>query len=200
MRQHSPACERNREPILAVLQRVLPARGTVLEIAAGTGQHAAYFSDRLPALTWQPTAPSAEALASIDAWREDSRGDQRPALRLDVRDPDWPVTRADAVYCANMIHIAPWEACEGLLRGAARALPEGGVLVLYGPFKRGGAHTAESNARFEEWLKAKDPAYGVRDLEAVIALAAAHGLALREVVEMPANNLAVVLARGSTRG
>jgi len=195
MKQHSPSCERNRDPILDVLRRVLPARGAVLEIAAGSGQHAVHFSAALPHLTWQPTDPTEAALASIEAWREDAKENLLPARRLDVTDDPWPVSRADAVVCCNMIHIAPWSACEALLRGAARALPPGGVLYLYGPFKRGGVHTAPSNEAFDAWLKAKDPSYGVRDLEAVIEAAAAQGFVLREVVEMPANNLSVVFAR-----
>lgn len=196
MRRHAPACERNRDPILEVLRRVFPADGAVLEVAAGSGQHAAYFSDALPGLTWQPTDPDPEALASIDDWARDSKGTVLPALRLDVHDPAWPVARADAMLCANMIHIAPWSATGALLEGAGRALSAGGVLVLYGPFLRDGRHTAESNVAFDRWLKDRDPAYGVRDLRAVTDLAAAQGLMLEEVVEMPANNLCVVLRRG----
>lgn len=196
MKQNAPSCERNRDPILDVLRRVLPARGLVLEVAAGSGQHALYFSSALPGLTWQPTDPTDAALASIDAWRAEAGENLLPARRLDVTADPWPVPRADAVVCINMIHIAPWAACEALLRGAARVLPPGGVLYLYGPYKRGGAHTAPSNEAFDAWLKEKDPSYGVRDLEVVIEAAAAQGFSLREVTEMPANNLSVVLARG----
>lgn len=195
VRKNSPACERNRDPILKVIQRVFPAAGTVLEIAAGSGQHAAWFSNALPALTWQPTDPDPEALASIDDWARDSQGTILPALRLDVHSPLWPVTRADAMLCANMIHIAPWSATGALLVGAARLLPPGAPLVLYGPFTRDGRHTAESNASFDQWLKERDPSYGVRDLGVVTDLAAAQGFRRDEVIEMPANNLSVVLRR-----
>lgn len=197
MRRHSPASERNRDPLLGVLRRVLPSRGLLLEIAAGSGQHAAYFSDALRGLTWQPTDPSPESLASIDDWRKESAGDQRPALRLDVHEHPWSVPQADAVLCVNMIHIAPWSACEALLSGSARALPEGGPLVLYGPYKRDGAHTAPSNEQFDAWLKSQDPRYGVRDLGEVSGLAARQGFRLDEVVPMPANNFTVVLRRGA---
>ena len=195
MKQHAPSCARNRDPILSVLRGVLPPRGLVLEVAAGSGEHARYFSDALPALAWQPTDPSEAARASIDAWREGAVGDLRPALRMDVHELPWPVTAADAVVCINMIHIAPWSACEALLRGAGAVLAPGGVLYLYGAYKRGGAHTAPSNESFDAWLKARDPSYGVRDLEAVTEAAAAQGFVLRSVIEMPANNLSVVFER-----
>lgn len=195
MRQHSPSCERNRDVILAVLQRVLPAEGLVVEVAAGTGQHAAWFSAALPGLTWQPTDADPVARASIDAWCAEGAGRVLPAVALDVARDPWPVERCDAVVCINMVHISPWAATEGLMRGAAGALAPGGVLYLYGAYKRDGAHTAESNARFDEWLKARDPSYGVRDLEAVVSLAEREGFTLREVVEMPANNLSVVFSR-----
>jgi SAM-dependent methyltransferase len=196
MKQHAPSAERNRDVILEVLRRVLPAKGLVLEIASGSGQHAAWFAEALPTLTWQPSDPGAEARASIDAWRLEHAGDVRPALALDVTADPWPVTAADAIVCINMVHISPWAATEALLRGAARVLPPGGVLYLYGAYKRGGAHTAPSNEAFDQWLKGRDSAFGVRDLEAVVEAAAAQGMALREVVEMPANNLSVVFARG----
>jgi SAM-dependent methyltransferase len=197
MRRHSAACERNRDPILAVLRRVFPARGEVLEIAAGSGQHAAYFSDALRDLTWWPTDPTPEALASIDDWARDAHGDLRPAQRLDVFDDPWPVAACDAMLCANMIHIAPWEATGALLRGASRTLRPGGVMVLYGPYTRDGVHTAPSNEAFDGWLKSQDPRWGVRDLGVVTDLAAAQGIRLHEVLEMPANNLCVVLRRVS---
>ena len=195
MKQPAPACDRNRDPIFAVLRRVLPPRGLVLEIASGTGQHAVWFAEALPGITWQPTDPDPVARASIEAWRGECRGDVRPALALDVTADPWPVTRADAVVCINMVHIAPWEATEALLRGAARVLGPGGVLFLYGAYKRGGVHTAPSNESFDAWLREKNPAFGVRDLEAVVERAEAEGFALREVIEMPANNLSVIFAR-----
>jgi SAM-dependent methyltransferase len=182
--------------MLDVLRRVLPARGTVLEIAAGSGEHAAYFAKALPGLTWLPTDPDAEALASIAAHRAASGAPNLLSpLQLDVTADDWPIERADAVICANMIHIAPWAACEGLIAGAARALPPGGILYLYGPYKIDGRHTAPSNQAFDEDLRARNPLWGIRDLGDVEALAKRSGFALLETVPMPANNLSVVFRR-----
>jgi SAM-dependent methyltransferase len=189
----SPAVARNRDPILAVLRRVLPARGTVLEIASGTGEHAVHFAAGLPHLTWQPTDPDTDALASIAAHRASAQLPNLLApLVLDACAPSWPVTRADAVVAINMIHIAPWPAAEGLMAGAGRLLARGGVLYLYGPFKEDGRHTAPSNAAFDASLRARDPRWGVRDLDAVAALARERGLPLSERVAMPANNLSLV--------
>ena len=195
MKQHAPAAARNRDPILAVLRRVLPARpgALVLEVASGTGQHAVHFAQALPHLHWQPTDLDPAALASIAAWvQEAGLSNLRAPQPLDVRGA-WPVDRADALFCANMVHISPWACTLGLLEGAARLLDVGAPLVLYGPYRRGGAHTAPSNAAFDESLRARDPAWGVRDLEAVVDHA--RGFALEEVVQMPANNLTVVLRR-----
>ncbi|AOJ47687.1 DUF938 domain-containing protein [Burkholderia thailandensis] len=195
-RQRAPAAERNREPILAVLKRVLPARGTVLEIASGTGQHAVHFAAALPDLIWQPTDADAAARASSAAWAADAAlPNLRAPLALDVCVEPWPLAAADAIVCVNMIHIAPWAAARALFGGAARALPDGGVLYLYGPYRRSGAHTAESNAQFDAQLRSRNPAWGVRDLEAVVELGGASGLVLDEVVEMPANNLSVVFRK-----
>ncbi|MEW5728655.1 MAG: DUF938 domain-containing protein [Pseudomonadota bacterium] len=192
MKRHAPATARNREPILAVLDRVLPARGLVLEIASGTGEHAAHFAPRLPRLDWQPTDPDPDALASIAAWAAETGAvNLRPPLVLDVRRP-WPVGQAEAVFCANMIHIAPWECALALVEGAGRVLPAGGVLVVYGPFRVGGRHTAAGNEAFDADLRRRDPAWGVRDLEAVVETAQAAGLDHMETVPMPANNLIVV--------
>jgi Protein of unknown function (DUF938) len=183
-------------PILAVLKRVLPAAGTVLEIASGTGQHVVHFAAALPHLDFQPSDADPGCRASITAWIAETGLDNvAPPLDIDARTADWGVTAADAVICANMIHIAPWACAEGLVAGAARLLSAGGPLAIYGPFKRGGAHTAPSNEAFDAALRAHDPAWGVRDLEAVLALGEAHGLVLDEVVEMPANNLTLVLCK-----
>jgi SAM-dependent methyltransferase len=196
-RQYRPHVPRNRDPILDVLKRVLPERGLVLEIASGSGEHAAYFARALPALTFQPSDPSEEALASAAAHRDDAGlPNLLPPLLLDVTAPSWPVERADAVICCNMIHIAPWAACEGLIAGAARVLAPGGVLYLYGPYKIGGRHTAPSNQEFDGYLRGQNPAWGIRDLDEVTALAGRHDLRLAETVAMPANNLSVILRRG----
>jgi len=193
-RKHAPATERNRAPILEVLRRVLPPQGLVLEVASGTGQHAVAFAEALPHLTWQPSDPDPELRASIRGWSVSAGlGNLREPLDLDAAARGWPVERADAVVCINMIHIAPWPAGLGLLNGAARLLPAGAPLLLYGPFLRDGRHTAPSNAAFDDSLKARNPAWGVRDLGEVER--AATGFTLAEVVEMPANNLTVVLRR-----
>lgn len=195
-RRFAPATARNREPILAVLERTVPAGARVLEIAAGSGEHACFFAERLPVAEWQPTDPDPESLESIDAWRAHSGAARvAPALELDVTASVWPVSRADFVLCVNMIHISPWEATLGLLSGSARLLPTGGVLFLYGPYRRFGAHTAPSNADFDASLRARDPRWGVRDLEAVAAEAERAGFVLDEVVAMPANNFSVVFRR-----
>jgi SAM-dependent methyltransferase len=195
---HAAATERNREPILDVLRRVLPPAGLVLEIASGTGQHVAYFARALPALTWQPSDPSPPHRDSVRAWTRaaavENVGDP---VALDVESWPWPVTRADAILNINMIHIAPWPAAVALFQGAARVLPTGGVLFLYGPFKRGGVHTAESNQRFDERLRGEDPRWGVRDLDDVQAVAEEAGFEVAEIVAMPANNLSVVFRRSA---
>lgn len=195
-RRHAPAAERNKQPILDVMRRVLPASGTVLEVASGTGQHVAHFASALPALTWQPSDRTDQEFASIVAWCASTvASNARPPLVLDVTREPWPLATVDAIFCANMIHIAPWQACLGLLRGAGRHLAPGAPLVLYGPFRIGGEHTAPSNAAFDADLRARDPAWGVRDLDEVARVAASHGLELEERVAMPANNLTVILRR-----
>lgn len=193
---HFPATTRNREPIRGALERVLPRSGTVLEIASGSGEHTAYFAPRFPGLTWQPSDREPALLASIAAHAEASgAANIAPPIRLDVGVKPWPVTAADAVIAINMIHIAPWQAGLDLLAGAAAILPAGGPLFLYGAFKRGGRHTAPSNAAFDRSLRAQDPAWGLRDLDAVEAAAAAEGFRLDAVIDMPANNLAVVFRK-----
>jgi cyclopropane fatty-acyl-phospholipid synthase-like methyltransferase len=196
MKRHAPATQRNREPILAVLRRVLPVRGTVLEVASGSGEHAAYFASELPGVTWQPSDADEGARASIEAYRaEAALPNLRAPIRIDARDELWGIERVDAVVSINMIHIAPWAACEGLLRGAARVLPAGGVLFLYGPFKRSGAHTAPSNESFDEGLRAREPSWGVRDLDDVTREADRYAFVREDVVAMPANNLSIVFRK-----
>jgi hypothetical protein len=193
-RREAPAVARNRDAILAVLRGLLPEHGLLLEVASGSGEHALHFAPALPGLTFQPTDADPDARASIDAWCT-GVANIRPALALDAAAPGWPVDRADAVLCINMIHIAPWAACQGLMRGAARILPPDAPLVLYGPFRRDGAHTAPSNAEFDESLRARDPEWGVRDLEAVAAEAAGAGFGPPAIIAMPANNLIVAFRR-----
>ena len=195
-RQHRPHVARNRDPILDVLKRVLPQRGLVLEIASGSGEHAAYFAEALPSLIWQPSDPDAAALSSIAAHREDmGLANLLAPVHLDVTAPSWPVAQADAILCCNMIHISPWAACEGLMAGAERTLSSGGILYLYGPYKIGGRHTAPSNQEFDGYLRGQNPAWGIRDLDVVAALAKRHNFALVETVAMPANNQSVIFRR-----
>lgn len=195
-RRRAPAAARNRDPILAVLESALPPSGLVLEIASGTGEHAVHFARALPALDWQPSDPDADARASIAAWAAaEGLANLRPPLALDAASDDWPLARADAMVCINMVHISPWAATEGLMRGAGRVLSADAPLVLYGPYRRAGHPLEPSNAAFDADLKARDPRWGLRELEAVSACAAARGLALERVVEMPANNLCVVFRR-----
>jgi len=193
-RQYAPATARNREAIFAVLERVLPGEGRVLELAAGSGEHAVFFAAALPGLIWQPSDPDASARSSIAAWIEaEGTPNVAPPLDIDVCAADWGAGEGyAAVLAINMIHISPWEATLGLMAGAARVLRPGGLLITYGPYKRDGAHTAPSNEAFEEWLKGRDERFGVRDLADVEAAANAQGLALREIVEMPANNFTLV--------
>ena len=200
-RQHSPAAERNRAPILAQLQRVLPAAGRALEIASGTGQHAAHFAGGLPGWRWQPTDAEPLALASIAAWCE-GLGNVLPPLRLDVlaaRDVDAPAD-IDAIFCANLLHISPWATCEALMSLAARRLAPHGLLVLYGPYLEDDVPTAPGNLAFDADLRERHPAWGLRRLPDVQAQAQAAGLRLSERVAMPANNLLLVLDRVAPGG
>jgi SAM-dependent methyltransferase len=196
-RLNSPAAERNRAPILEVLRQVLPARGRALEIACGTGQHAVHFAAALPRWDWQPTDPDPAALVSTAAWSTDlALANLRPPLQLDVMAVAWPVEgRFDAVFCANLLHIAPWPTCAALMQGAARHLLPGGVLVVYGPFLVEGTPTAPGNLAFDDDLRARNPAWGLRRLDDVAAAAASAGLVLAEQVAMPANNLTLVFRR-----
>ena len=198
MRRTAPAAERNKDPILAVLARVLSgfARGLVLEIASGTGQHVAHFAKALPALDWQPSEFDAGMLPSIAGWIDSEKlPNVRPPIILDVGRHPWPMAQADAIVCINMIHIAPWQATLDLFAGAARILGADGVLFLYGPYRRFGRHTAPSNEAFDADLRARNAEWGVRDLEAVEEIARGYGFALIEAVAMPANNFSVVFRK-----
>nr|WP_299242054.1 DUF938 domain-containing protein [uncultured Halomonas sp.] len=195
-RLSSPAVARNRDAILTVLRDVLPQRGKVLEIASGSGEHALYLARHLPAISWQPSDPNPQALASIAAWRKTETLDNLLApVQLDVILRPWPLEDFDALVCINMIHIAPWEATQALFTEAGKNLETGGVLYLYGPFKRDGEHTAESNAAFDEDLRRRDPRWGIRDMNDMETLAGEHGLHIERIVEMPANNLSLVLRK-----
>lgn len=197
MKQHAPATERNREAIRDVLARELPSEGTVLEIAAGSGEHAVFFARAFPGVTWQPSDPDPAARASIAAHAAEAQLPNLAApLALDVMAAPWPIERADAIVCINMIHISPWEASVALFAGAARILPEGGLLYTYGPYRFDGV-TAPSNIEFEKWLHAKDPRFGVRDLRDLGAAAAKVGLHLRGMVAMPANNHSLLFRRAA---
>jgi SAM-dependent methyltransferase len=197
VKRHAPATERNRDAIAAVLREVLPERGLLLEVAAGTGEHAAYLAPLFPGLTWQPSDPDPEAMTSIEAWAADSDADNLlPPVFLDAASDTWPLASADAVLCINMVHISPWAATQGLFRGAGRLLPPGGPLILYGPYRRADVATAPSNEAFDASLKARDPAWGLRDLQVVQAEAAGQGLAFERLYEMPANNLTLVFRKG----
>ena len=194
-RLRAPAAARNRDPILAALRPHL--RGAVLEVASGSGEHVAHLAAALPAVIFQPSDPRPEGRASIDAWvASQGLANVRPALALDATGT-WTITGMDAVLCINMIHIAPWAATIGLMRNAGAALRPGGLLFLYGPYRRAGAHTAPSNAAFDADLKSRNPDWGVRDLEQVEATAAAAGLALEEVAPMPANNFSVLFRKSA---
>jgi SAM-dependent methyltransferase len=198
-RRHAPAAERNRQPILEVLARVLPLSGEILEIASGTGQHAAYFAAALPWLVWQPSERDEDAFASIAAWAAaDKLENVRAPLRIDVTQEPWPVARVAGIFSANLIHIAPWDVCLALFRGAERHLLPDGVLVMYGPYRIGGQHTAPSNAAFDLDLRSRNAAWGVRDLEAVVETAPGHQLELRQRVAMPANNQTLVFRRAGS--
>jgi Protein of unknown function (DUF938) len=207
-RQYAPATDRNREPILKILLEVLPPTGTVLEISSGTGEHAVFFAPKLQPRRWIPSDPNPEARSSIAAWREYSpAANLYPPIALNASDPVWAVEQEPlpealqqldlkqhpiaAIVNINMIHIAPWSACLGLMAGAGRILPPDGILYLYGAYKQNGKHTAQSNEAFDQSLRSRNSDWGVRDLEAVIAAAQAQNLSLVNVCPMPANNLSV---------
>jgi hypothetical protein len=199
-RQYAPATQRNREPILEVLLQVLPERGNILEVSSGTGEHAVFFAPHLSPRQWIPSDPNPSLRASIDAWRERNPVENlQPPLDIDARESVWSAEEDGIAIAAivniNMIHIAPWSACLGLMAGGERLLPSGGILYLYGPFKRSGEHTAPSNSAFDDSLREQNPEWGVRNLEDVIAAAHEYSLSLVEIIEMPANNLSIVFQR-----
>ncbi len=196
LRRSAPAALRNRDPILDVLRSVLPSTGLVLEVASGSGEHVVHFARHLPDLDWQPSDPSPAARESIAAWVDAEGLDNvRPPLELDAARLPWPVQQAGAIVCINMVHISPWEATIGLLGGAKEILPSGGTLFLYGPFRRPDRPLEPSNEAFDQDLQARDPRWGLRDLDAVIACATENDLAFERIVEMPANNLSVIFRR-----
>lgn len=195
-RLSSPSALRNRRPIADVLRTVLPETGSVLEIASGSGEHITHFAAQFPSLIWQPSDPSAEARGSILQWSEaEGLANVLPPLDLDAAGDTWPIDRADAMIAINMVHISPWQATLGLLKGAGRLLPAGGALLLYGPYRRQGQPFAESNEAFDASLRARNPAWGIRQLEDVAGAAELSGLLMTATVEMPANNLSVVFRR-----
>jgi hypothetical protein len=199
-RLYAPATERNREAILSVLKSILPMQGKVLEIASGTGEHITFWAPYFPNITWQPSDPDPMHLASIEGWiAQLPAANILPPIQIDVTNQTWSIDSVEVILCVNMIHIAPWEACLGILQGAQSLLSKGGLLYLYGPFKQQGKHTAPSNEAFDLSLRAQDPSWGVRDLEAVIDSAQKHDLHAQQVIPMPANNLSVVFCKRSKK-
>ena len=199
-RRHAPATARNRDFILEVLEAHLPSSGMVLEVASGTGEHTSYFATKFKGLTWQPTDLSDDNLITIEAWRAHVAAENiLPARKLDVTEADWDLAHLSAplsaILAINLIHISPWAVAEALIAGAGDRLTSGGVLYLYGPYKRDGAHTSDSNASFDMTLKSRDPSWGIRDMEAVISLAMAAGFGAPEIVPMPANNFSLVFRK-----
>ena len=193
-RETAPSAERNKQPILDVLWRVLPPSGFVLEIGSGTGQHVAHFAQAMPELVFQPSEMDEGKHPSIAAWVE-GLPNVRPPIAFDVTRLPWPIRKAEAIICINVIHISPWEATLALMRGAGEALRPDGVLVTYGPYRREGRHTSPSNEAFEAWLKERDALWGVRDIGEVAAVAAEEGMSLQEAVPMPANNFTLVFRK-----
>lgn len=192
-KRHAPATARNRDAIVDVLADALPRDGTVLEIASGSGEHAIHFAQAFPALQWQPSDPDIAALRSIAAWSaEAGLSNVRAPVQIDASDDTWPVDQADAILCINMVHISPWEATLGLLSAAARLLPDGGLLYLYGPYVQAGVETAPSNLAFDQSLRTRNPAWGLRDVAHLERAAAEQGLKLEKIVAMPANNLSLL--------
>ena len=195
-RQYAPATLRNRDPILAVLRNVLPASGVILEIASGSGEHVVHFAENFPNLAFQPSDPDPDALQSIAAWiAATGAANVRAPIVLDASQSPWPIESADGIICINMVHISPWEATLGLIKGAAAILAPNAPLYLYGPYKRAGFATAPSNEAFDRSLRHRNPAWGLRELEAVVKVAQSVGFSAPDITEMPANNLSVVFRR-----
>ena len=199
-KRYAPATQRNREPILKVLEKILPSKGNILEIASGTGEHAVFFASRFPDCQWYPSDRDRESRASIIAWsKECPTNNLHSPLDIDASNDDWSLETAliaiDAIVNINMIHISPYSACLGLMAGAGRILSSGGILYLYGPYKRKGQHTSLSNEAFDKSLRDRDPQWGVRNLEDVIAVAETNNLVLKGVIAMPANNLSVIFTK-----
>lgn len=196
MKRHAPATARNSEPIGKVLEQELPAEGTVLEIASGTGEHAVFMARRFPQISWQPSDPDLEALASIGEWaREAGLANLRPPLQIDATAGDWPVSKAEAIFCANMVHISPWFATEGLFAGAARVLQTGSPLILYGPYFEDDVEPTPSNLAFDESLRSRNAEWGIRQVSMLDTLARRTGFNRTARYEMPANNLTLVFRR-----
>lgn len=201
MKLRSPAVARNVKPITAVLADWLPATGTALEVASGSGEHALAFSQAFPHLHWQPSDTDPKAIASIEAWRDEMAvPNLRPAIRLDAMSESWPFDRADAVLAINLVHISPWDASLGLLRHAARLLPTGGPLILYGPWRQAGEPLEPSNVEFDRSLQERDPAWGLREIGEFVETAREYGLTLREQRRMPANNRMLLFRRSEAGG
>ncbi len=199
-KQYAPATQRNREPILEVLLRVLPPSGNILEVASGTGEHSIFFAPAFSSRQWIPSDPNAISRDSIEAWRKESLIDNiHSPLNINAQDSIWEIEKEfldiTTIININMIHISPWSACLGLMEGAKRLLPSGGILYLYGPYKQEGKHTALSNEAFDESLRDQNPEWGVRNLEDVIKVAEDNGLVFKEKVAMPANNLSVIFEK-----
>jgi hypothetical protein len=195
-RQYAPAAVRNRDFILDVLRDLLPMTGVILEIASGSGEHVVHFARNFPSLVFQPSDPEPEALLSVAAWVKAAQvTNVRAPIVLDASQSPWPIASADGIICINMVHISPWDATVGLITGAAAILPPGSPLYLYGPYKRKEFATAPSNEAFNRNLRDRNPAWGLRDLEAVAAIAQSVGFSIPAVTEMPANNLSVVFRR-----
>ena len=195
-RQYAPATVRNCNFILDVLRDVLPTTGVILEIASGSGEHVVHFARNLPSLVFQPSDPEPDALLSVAAWMKAAEvTNVRAPIVLDASRSPWPIASADGIICINMVHISPWDASVGLIRGAAAILPPGSPLYLYGPYKRKGFATAPSNEAFDRNLRDRNPIWGLRDLEAIAAIAQSAGFSIPDITEMPANNLSIVFRR-----